>query len=471
MKSIWLGQGGLLLISGKLKIVVDPYLSNSLKPLSLKRRFRVKRKFLKVKPDMIILTNTHPDHADPKTLKKYLYKTKKWTVVLASERAYYETLHNKGIPGRYTSIVFGEDDEWTLGHLLIRGVKCKTDDKSAFGVVIEDSYTNEKTYIVGNTLYNRTILEALPNDIDVAYVPIGGQYSNMNMEDAARFAKALKAKKIVPFHFGMFKFDHTDPKKFECENKIIPKPYKVIPLDAETAETRNLSAQERLARGLDEKPVRTPKSLKAAIKAEKEEEKQARLRAQLVDSLKKFVDSDTEQTPAEQGVAVGIGIVQDPLAAPVQESALPVQETVTEPLTESAPIAEQPAEEIASQESPIFAPEEALVTDEAPAFEETPVAEQAPAFEEPVSEGEPFAEPVAEEIPVMEMSPVIDTASYADEAPAPLFDETPVFEEPVIEETPIIEEVPVLEEKPAPEAPVSEKITEQTEASDENIPE
>ena len=70
MKTIWLGQGGLLIVSGKLKVVVDPYLSNSMRQVdkTMKRRLKVDKHFLKIKPDMIILTNSHPDHADMVTI-------------------------------------------------------------------------------------------------------------------------------------------------------------------------------------------------------------------------------------------------------------------------------------------------------------------------------------------------------------------------------------------------------------------
>ena len=291
MKSIWLGQGGLLLISGKLRIVVDPYLSNSMREVdrTMKRRVRIKKKFFRVKPDMIILTNSHPDHTDIKTLKKYLHKTRKRTVVLASEKA-YDKLYRERIAGRYTNILFEEGDEWTLGHLLIKGVRCKTDDKTAFGVIIEDSQANKKIYIAGNTLYNKYLVQELSKDIDVAYVPISGQYSTMNIDDAQRFAKDLRAKTIVPFHYGMF--DNVNPKKFECPNKIIPKPYEVIQIDAETAETKKLSKEERLKLGLEEKPVHYPKTLREAIKAEKAEEKAYHMRKQLVDALQNFIECD-----------------------------------------------------------------------------------------------------------------------------------------------------------------------------------
>ena len=291
MKSIWLGQGGLLLISGKLKIVVDPYLSNGMREIdrTMKRRLKIDRRFLRIKPDMIILTNSHPDHADMKTLKKYLHKTRKRTVVLASEKA-YDKVYRERIAGRYTNIMFEEGDEWTLKHILVKGVRCKTDDKTAFGVVIEDSLSDEKVYIAGNTLYNRYLIQELPKNVDVAYIPISGQYSTMNIEDAQRFVKELGAKKVVPFHYGMF--DKVNPKEFVCENKVVSKPYSVIPLDNETEETKKMTAEERLALGLEEKPVAYPKNLKQAIKAEKANDKAFLMRKQLVDVLQKYVECD-----------------------------------------------------------------------------------------------------------------------------------------------------------------------------------
>ncbi len=291
MKTIWLGQGGLLIISGKLKIVVDPYLSNSMRNFdkTMKRRVRVDKSFLRVKPDMIIITNSHPDHADMVTLKKYLHKTRRGTVVLASEKA-YDKLYRERIAGRYLNIMFEEGDEWTLKHIRVKGVRCKTDDKTAFGVIIEDSTTEKSIYVAGNTLYNKYLIQELPKNLDVAFIPISGQYSTMNMVDAQRFANELQAKVVVPFHFGMF--DKVDPRTFECNNKIIPKPYKVIPIDAETEETRSLPPEERLKLGLDEKPAKFPKTYKEAVKAEKAEEKAFLMRKQLIDALQKYVECD-----------------------------------------------------------------------------------------------------------------------------------------------------------------------------------
>ena len=50
----------------------------------------------------------------------------------------------------------------------------------------------------------------------------------MNAADAARFAKAIGAKKAVPIHFGMF--DELDPRTFVCKGRVIPEIYKEIEL-------------------------------------------------------------------------------------------------------------------------------------------------------------------------------------------------------------------------------------------------
>ena len=317
MKSIWLGQGGLLIVSGKLKVMIDPYLSNSMREVdkTMRRRLKIDKSFLKVKPDVLILTNSHADHADMKTVKKLLYKTKRRTVVLASGRA-YDKVYSERIPGRYTNVMFEEGDEWTAGHLLISGVKCKTDDKTAFGILIEDSMTNKRIYYVGNTLYNKYLMQDLPKDIDIAYIPITGHYSTMNTVDAQRFANELAAKVVVPVHYGMF--DNVDPKKFECANKMIAKPYVVIPIDAEIEETKKLSGPERLKLGLEEKPTRYPKKLKEAIKAEKAEDKAYRMRKQLVDALQKMVECDDPTLTDQNGI--GISEIDAGLGAPAQAS-------------------------------------------------------------------------------------------------------------------------------------------------------
>ena len=73
MKITWLGQAGLLFEVADKKILVDPYLSNSVAKIQPQnyRRVQVDEDFLRIKPDIILLTHNHMDHTDTETLKYY----------------------------------------------------------------------------------------------------------------------------------------------------------------------------------------------------------------------------------------------------------------------------------------------------------------------------------------------------------------------------------------------------------------
>ena len=59
MEITWLGQAGFLFQSDGLKIIIDPYLSDSVAMIvpENKRRIPVNEKFLHINPDVIILTH------------------------------------------------------------------------------------------------------------------------------------------------------------------------------------------------------------------------------------------------------------------------------------------------------------------------------------------------------------------------------------------------------------------------------
>ncbi|MBO5212732.1 MAG: MBL fold metallo-hydrolase [Clostridia bacterium] len=244
MKIVWLGQGGLLMVSGKKRILVDPYLSNSCakNDKNMSRRVRVKKKFLRCKPDMIILTNSHPDHTDIKTISSILYKSRKRITVLACENS-FRILESSDIKSRYTRVMFGEGDEWTFENILIKGIRAKTDDKTSFGFTLDDEMSEKRFYYSGNTLYSKYVIDQIPSGIDTAFIPISGEYGCMNIYDAARFAIDTGAKNIVPISFGMF--DSIDPQRLISPNTVIPKIYKIIPLEPDEEESVSESVKTK----------------------------------------------------------------------------------------------------------------------------------------------------------------------------------------------------------------------------------
>ena len=219
MKIIWLGQAGLLFDNGKTKIMIDPYLSNSVEKYEPKnyRRVPVNEDFLSITPDVLIFTHDHLDHYDPETAPVFFSKTDKQMTVLAPSSAWQKARANGN---QHNYVQFNRKTQWTEHGFRFSSVKAEHSDAFAIGVIIEDLFSQKKYYVTGDTLYNSEIFGDLPSDIYAVFLPINGVGNNMNIADAERFAKACGAKHVVPMHFGMF--DELDPSAFESEKKIIP---------------------------------------------------------------------------------------------------------------------------------------------------------------------------------------------------------------------------------------------------------
>ena len=71
MKVTWLTQSGLLFENSRIKIMVDPYLTDSLGEIKpdKKRRIPAEESFFAASPDVILITHSHMDHMDIKTLR------------------------------------------------------------------------------------------------------------------------------------------------------------------------------------------------------------------------------------------------------------------------------------------------------------------------------------------------------------------------------------------------------------------
>lgn len=230
MQVIWLGQGGLMLVSQKQKILIDPYMTNDLKKIdrAFNRRVSVQKKFFKLNPNIILLTNSYPANTDEDTIATFIkkYKGKDQPLTILSCEGAYNSLKDNKCYLRANPIVFGEGDQWSLDNIHIQAVKARTNDRSAFGVLITDKIDGRKYYIASNTLYNEEIINSLPAEIFAAFLPISGNYGCMNMLDAQRFAQRIDATYVVPINYGMF--DKIDPELFDCAGRVIPDPFKVI---------------------------------------------------------------------------------------------------------------------------------------------------------------------------------------------------------------------------------------------------
>lgn len=224
MKITFLGQAGLLFDLDGVKVMIDPYLSNSVEKVESKnyRRQPIDKSCFDVKPDILILTHNHLDHTDPETLEK-LFSKHNGICVLASGNA-WQTVRKFGGDNNY--IMFNRGTVWTEKGIRFEAIHAEHSDDRAIGVII--SYGGSNYYITGDTLYNKKVINDINLPIDAVFLPINGAGNNMNMTDAARFAEIIKAKVVVPVHFGMF--DNLNPEDFNFKNKVIPQIYKEIKL-------------------------------------------------------------------------------------------------------------------------------------------------------------------------------------------------------------------------------------------------
>lgn len=177
MDITWLGQAGLLFENENAKILVDPYLSDScarLNPNSY-RRAAIDERYLKIKPDVIVLTHS--------------------TLTIPTRK-----------------------------RLRITLMRTEHSDKCEIGVIIDDG--EKMYYVTGDTLYNDEIFKCLPKGTDTVFLPINGRGSNMNAKDAEHFAKRVGAVSSVPVHYAMF--DNINPEVFKAENRLILAPYEKI---------------------------------------------------------------------------------------------------------------------------------------------------------------------------------------------------------------------------------------------------
>lgn len=223
MKITYLGQAGLLFETNKEKIIIDPYLSNSVAKVQSQnyRRVKIDESFLQIKPTVVICTHDHLDHLDKETLCHYFNENSN-VLVLAPYNA-WQKLREFG--GNNNYVMFNAGTTWTKGDISFRAVVAEHSDREAIGVII--CAENKNYYVTGDTLYSEKVFDCLPKvEFEVVFLPINGFGNNMNAIDAKRFSERINVKYIVPVHIGMFDFLTADI--FQVENKITPTVYKEI---------------------------------------------------------------------------------------------------------------------------------------------------------------------------------------------------------------------------------------------------
>lgn len=215
MKLTFLGQAGWLISAGNTKIMVDPYLSDSLREKNGEvycRKVPVRPEFLEEQLDAVVITHDHGDHLDMQTLRK-LFAAQQKPLTVLGPRSVWERLRQEN-PWKNNLVLFENGTEYTVKDLLVKAVFAAHSDPCAIGLVLEGE--GKRVYHSGDTLFHKRLICEETRNADALLLSINGKGNNMNAADGARLTRLLHPRLAVPMHFDMFAPLGCDPKIYEA---------------------------------------------------------------------------------------------------------------------------------------------------------------------------------------------------------------------------------------------------------------
>lgn len=242
----WLGQSGFLLQWKGKRVLIDPYLSDSLtKKYAATDKPHVRMSERVIDPELLknisIVTSSHnhTDHLDAETLIPVLKSNPGIQFIIpevnrdfVSERVQCEKEFPIGLNAGQSVTI----DEFTLHGIPAKHNEIERDadgNCKYMGYVIE--FGNHKIYHSGDTLWFDEIVYLLkPFSVDVAILPINGNdparkvAGNLDCREAAELGKAIHAGCVIPCHYDMFEFNTADVSDFERKAVKINQRYKIL---------------------------------------------------------------------------------------------------------------------------------------------------------------------------------------------------------------------------------------------------
>ena len=242
----WLGQSGFLLQWKKQRVLIDPYLSDSLtKKYAATDKPHTRMSELVIRPDLLknisIVTSSHnhTDHLDAETLIP-LFKNNPGIKFIIPEANRDFVTQRVGCEKNY-AVGLNDRQQVTMDGFTFHGIPArhneierdKTGHCKYMGYVIE--FGDHRIYHSGDTLWFEGMVGLLkPFAVDVALLPINGDKperkvaGNLNGKEAAQLGKVIDAKTVIPCHYDMFTFNTADVNDFIEEAKKINQPYKIL---------------------------------------------------------------------------------------------------------------------------------------------------------------------------------------------------------------------------------------------------
>jgi L-ascorbate metabolism protein UlaG (beta-lactamase superfamily) len=224
----WLGQSGYLLQYKNQRILIDPYLSDSLtKKYANTEKPHIRISELVISPEVLPAINfitsshNHTDHLDAETILPILNKNKDCKLLIpeANRKFVCDRLNIEDT----SPIGLDAGDTIRIGNISITAVPAahNTIEKDENGKCKFLGYIFKLgdwcIYHSGDTLLYDGMSELLKSHKpDILILPINGNdpkrkvAGNLNSDEAIELAKSIGASIIIPCHYDLFEFNTAD---------------------------------------------------------------------------------------------------------------------------------------------------------------------------------------------------------------------------------------------------------------------
>ena len=242
----WLGQSGFLIAWNGHRLLLDPYLSDSLTrkyAQTGKPHVRITERVV----DPALLTNifaatsshNHTDHLDAETLLPLRYANPALHLIIPEANRDFVAQRLICHPGW----PHGLDDgtELTLGPFTFRGIAAAHDnlDRDSHGRHLYLGYLirfgSFTVYHPGDCMLYEGLVEKLENQgIDLALLPINGSLPERHVagnfwgREAAWLASQIGARLSIPCHYDLFEFNTVTTEEFEQAARELNIAFKVL---------------------------------------------------------------------------------------------------------------------------------------------------------------------------------------------------------------------------------------------------
>jgi L-ascorbate metabolism protein UlaG (beta-lactamase superfamily) len=244
----WLGQSGYLLRYGDKRLLIDPYLSDSLtrkyaqtdKPhVRMTERVIAPERLRGI--DIITSSHNHTDHLDAETLLPLLASNPEAAFIIPEANRHFVAERLK--TDLAWPVGLNDDVRAVVGGIEVEGIAAAHNalDRDASGNHLYLGYVIRcgrwTIYHSGDTLLYPELAARLRHvgGIDIALLPINGNKperrvaGNLDGREAARLANEIGAAIAVPCHYDMFEFNTADPTDaFIPECQSLGKSYKIL---------------------------------------------------------------------------------------------------------------------------------------------------------------------------------------------------------------------------------------------------